>query len=51
MDIKKISVVEIKALLYDLLSEKEKIEHNINILKKELQERSIKKEEEKKEAE
>lgn len=50
MNIKEISVVEIKALLYDLLSEKEKIENNINILKKELQERSIKKEE-KKEAE
>lgn len=40
MNIKDIPVLEIKALLYDLASDQERISHNMKVLKDELQRRS-----------
>ena len=48
MDIKKLSVNDLKALLYDMYSEKERIEHNIKLLKEELDKKIEKEQEDKK---
>ena len=39
MNIKDMSIVEVKALLYDLSMEQERISHNMRMLKEEIQRR------------
>tara|TARA_Y100000361_G_C11045098_1_gene282084 strand:+ start:550 stop:693 length:144 start_codon:yes stop_codon:yes gene_type:complete len=47
MDIKNLSVTEIKALLYDLHIEQKRIAHNIQVLEKEIAQREKEKKDEK----
>lgn len=39
MNIKELDIINIKALLYDLMNEKEKIENNIRVLEQEIKDR------------
>lgn len=39
MNIKELDIINIKALLYDLINEREKIENNIRVLEQEIKSR------------
>jgi hypothetical protein len=39
MNIKELDLINIKALLYDLINEREKIENNIRVLEQEIKDR------------
>jgi len=51
MNIKELDETTIKAFLYDLMIEKQNIQHNIELLQNELAERKKKQEEKKEESE
>jgi|TARA_R110002167_G_scaffold110122_22_gene280478 hypothetical protein len=49
MDISKLQDMEVKALLYDMMTERERIDNNIKLLKAELNRRAAEKEKQEKE--